>query len=81
MTDKRITAEVRVSRIGPSGRPQAQVIVDSDVSAAHLGTLLHKVVTNEKVFNAAGLKVCGGCKSGLDLNIIDRFQDVIQFEI
>jgi len=24
------------------------------------------------------LRACGGCKSGLDLNILDNFQDIIE---
>lgn len=81
MVDKGTTAEVRVSKTGSSGRPQAQVLVDPGISAANLGTLLQKVVTNEKVLTAAGLRACGGCKSGLDINILDRFQEVISVEI
>jgi hypothetical protein len=81
MIDRRITAEVHVVKAGPNGRPQAQVHVDANISAANLGALLHNVVTNEKVLTLAGLKGCGGCKSGLDLNIFDRFQDVINVEI
>lgn len=72
-------AEVHVSKNGPNGRPQAQVIVSSNISAAGLAGILQKVVTNERVFTAAGLKPCP-CKSGLDINIIDRFEDVIRIE-
>lgn len=79
MPDQRISAEVRVSKRGPTG-PQAQVIVPSDISAAAVAGILQKVVTNERVLTAAGLRACGGCKSGLDINIIDRFEEVIKVE-
>ena len=79
MAEQKITAEVRVSKRGPTG-PHAQVIVPNNISAAAVAGIVQKVVTNERVLTAAGLKACGGCKSGLDLTIIDRFEDVINVE-
>ena len=72
-------AQVRVSKYGPNGRPQAEVLVAGNITAAGLAGVLQKVVTNDRVFNAAGLKPCP-CKSGLDLHIVDRFEDIINVE-
>ena len=63
---------VRVSKSGPSGRPVAELQVAGNVTSAQLGGLIQHVVTNERILKAAGLKVCGGCKSGLDIHIIDQ---------
>ena len=79
MADQRISAEVRVSKRSPTG-PHAQVIVPNDISAAAVAGIVQKVVTNERVLTAAGLRACGGCKSGLDISIIDRFEEVIKVE-
>ena len=79
MSDQKASAEVVVSKQGPNGRPQAEVTVSSNISAAALAGVLQRVVTNERVFNAAGLKPCA-CKSGLDIHIIERFGDVIRIE-
>jgi len=69
-----------VLRAGPNGRPQAQVTVDAAVSAGNLGGLISKIVSNERVLSIAGLVACSGCKSGLDINIIDN-PDPVQFEV
>jgi hypothetical protein len=79
MSDHKTSAEVRVSKHGPNGRPHAEVIVNSNITAAGLAGILQKVVTDDRVFTAAGLKPCP-CKSGLDINIIDHFQGVINVE-
>jgi hypothetical protein len=79
MSDQKASAEVRVSKQGPNGRPQAEVVVSSTISAAALAGVLQKVVTNDRVFTAAGLKPCA-CKSGLDIHITERFGDVINVE-
>jgi hypothetical protein len=81
MADKAATVAVRVSKAGPSGLPVAEVRVTSTISAAQLGAALQKVVTNDQVMKLAGLKLCGGCKSGLDINILGGLQEVIQFEV
>ena len=73
-----VVAQVRVSKIGPAGRPVAEVHVDSTIGAHQLGTVLQNVATDERVLKAAGLRACGGCKSGLDINILDRYQDIIE---
>ena len=79
MAEQKVTAEVRVSKRGLTG-PHAQAICPNNISAAAVAGIVQKVVTNERVLTAAGLKACGGCKSGLDLTIIDRFEDVINVE-
>lgn len=70
---------VRVTKAGPSGRPVAELQVASNVTSAQLGGLIQKVVTNDRILKAVGLKVCGGCKSGLDIHIIDQ-GDIINVE-
>jgi hypothetical protein len=79
MSDHKASAEVRVSKQGPNGRPVAEVVVSSGISPAALGGVLQQVVTNDRVFTAAGLKPCA-CKSGLDIHVIERFGDVIKVE-
>jgi len=74
-----LMSTVRVSKSGPSGRPVAELSVASNVTSSQLGALIQRVVTNEKILKAGGLKVCGGCKSGLDIHIVDM-GDVINVE-
>ena len=81
MPDKS-TATVRVAKSGPHGLPLAEVTVAGELPATQLGSLLQKVVTNEKVYQLAGLKFCGGCKSGLDINILGGdIREVIEMHV
>jgi len=81
MAERKVRAEVRVSKKVAGRAPHAEVLVDSKVSASQLGALVQNITTNKAVLSAAGLRACGGCKSGLDILIRDRFQEVIQVEI
>jgi hypothetical protein len=82
MPDKATAAAtVRVAKAGASGLPVAEVRVASTITAAQLSAVLQKVVTNEQVQKLAGLKFCGGCKSGLDINILGGLQEIVQFEV
>ncbi len=81
MPDKTASVSVRVAKAGASGLPVAEVRVTSTISAAQLGAALQKVVTNDQVMKLAGLKPCGGCKSGLDINILGGLQEIVQFEV
>ncbi len=76
-----MAVEVRVSKKGPTGGPHAEVLVDGKITASQLGALVQNVTTNKAVLSAAGLRACGGCKSGLDLNIRDRFQQTINVQL
>ena len=69
--------EVRVSKRGSTGSPEAEILVDGKITAVQLGSLIQNVTTNRAVLTAAGLKICGGCKSGLDIHIRDRFQEIV----
>lgn len=70
-------AEVRVSKVGPSGRPMAEVLVDRNIPAPQLGDMIKKVTRDKDLLRAVGLRACGACKSGLDIFIRDRFEKII----
>jgi hypothetical protein len=75
---KQMAADVYVTAKGVAGGPTAQIAVDPKISSAQLSTLIQQVATNREVLTAAGLRACGGCKSGLDILIRNRFDKVIQ---
>jgi hypothetical protein len=74
----KISADVYITAKGTPGGPSAQLAVDSKITSAQLSDLIQQVTTNKDVLTAAGLRACGGCKSGLDINIRNRFDKVIQ---
>lgn len=76
-----MTVAVRVSKRGPTGAPHAEVTVDPKISAKQLAAVVQAVTTSTPVLKAAGLRVCGGCKSGLDINILGEQGQVVNVEI
>ena len=81
MPDKTAPISVRVTKAGANGSPVAEIRVANNISAAQLGAALQKVVTNDQILKLGGLKACGGCKSGLDINILGGLQEIVQFEV
>jgi hypothetical protein len=73
-------AEVRVTKSGPGGRPYAEVLVDGNVNTDKLGKIVQGVTRNKDLLRKLGLKACAGCKSGFDINIRDRFEEVMRVE-
>jgi hypothetical protein len=63
------------------GRPVAELTVDSNISTQELSSMIQHVTTNPDVLKAAGLKACGSCKSGLDINILDHYQWVTEVAV
>jgi hypothetical protein len=74
--------EIIVSKGGPSGRPTATVFVDSAASLGSVGGTIQKHVTrNADLLKRLGLKACGSCISGFDLDIRHRFEEVMRVEL
>jgi hypothetical protein len=81
LADTKSSVEVRLSKTGPNGTPVAEILVDEKISASQLGSLIQKVTTDKDMLKKVGLKACGGCKSGLDINIRDKFTHVVQVDL
>ena len=79
MTD-RAHVSVAVSKTAARAHPQVYVMVSPTTTAAQLGSIVGKVATNEGILKAAGLKACAGCKSGLDIHILDQ-GEMFQIEV
>jgi len=74
------TASVLVSKVGPAGRPAAEVLVAPGTNLGDIGRLIEKVYGDKGIAKAAGLRFCGGCYSGLDILIKEKFQQQIEIE-
>ncbi len=74
-------AEIRLKKSGPNGIPVAEILVDSKVSATQLGSLIQRVTRDKDLLRKVGLKACGACKSGLDINIRDRFEEILRVDL
>jgi hypothetical protein len=73
--------EIRVARVGPTGKPYAEILTDQSIDVAHLGTIIEKVTRDKDLRDKLGLGACGACKSGFDFNLRDRFEEVIKFNL
>lgn len=74
-------AEVRLKKNGPNGIPVAEILVDNSVNANQLGLIVQKVTRNKDLLRKIGLKGCSACRSGLDINIRDRFDHVLEVDL
>lgn len=74
------TASVLVSKVSPSGRPVAEVLIPSGTGLADLSKLMEKVYGDRAIAKAAGLRFCPGCYSGLDILIKEKFQQPIEVQ-
>jgi hypothetical protein len=81
LADQKGMAEIRVTKVGPNGIPMAEILVDKGFNVTQLGALVQKVTRDKDLLKKVGLRGCGACKSGLDINIRDRFQEVIQVDL
>jgi hypothetical protein len=74
--------EIFVSKAGPAGRPTATVFVDQAASLGSVsGTVQKHVTRNADLLKRLGLKACGACISGFDLDIRHRFEEVMRVEL
>ena len=73
--------EIRIAKLGPNGKPYAEILTDHSINVAHLGTIIEKVTRNKDLRDKLGLGACGSCKSGFDFNLRDRFEEVIHFNL
>ena len=81
MANQKGTAEIRISKTGPNGKPVAEILVDKNMNVASMGGLLQSITRNKDLLKKVGLKSCGSCKSGFDINIRDRFEEVMEVSL
>ena len=72
-------ADVQLTRSGPNGRPVAELLVADGTPLEGL-VLAQKVIFRD-LLTKVGLKACEGCRSGLDLIIRQRYDDVTRIDL
>jgi hypothetical protein len=82
MPVSKLMADIQITKVGPSGRPSATVLVDEGASLTQLSAALQKEITrNVDLRKKLGLKACLACTSGMDLDIRRRFDWVVQVDL
>ena len=74
-------AEIRVRKNGPNGVPLAEILVGNNVSTTQLAAILQRVTRDKDLLKKVGLKACPNCKSGFDINIRERFEQILQVDM
>ena len=74
--------EIFISKAGHTGRPMATVFVDQAASLGSVsGTIQKHVTRNADLLKRLGLRACGACISGFDLDIRHRFEEVMRVDL
>lgn len=81
MAERKMSAEIRLAKVGPNGNPYAEILVDKTFNVAELGAVIQRVTRDKNLLEKFGLRACGACKSGFDINIRDRFEQVMHVEL
>ncbi len=70
---------ISATKAGPcSGKPAVEIAYDAGSTLDQILEAQKLVLSDKKLAKAIGFKFCGGCYSGLDLNIKQKFEQVVQ---
>lgn len=61
-----------------TGRPAVEIAFDAGTPLDDILAAQKSIFNDKKLAKAIGLKFCGGCYSGLDLIIKQRFEQIVQ---
>ncbi len=74
--------DIMLNKTGPAGRPAATVFVDPAASLTAVQATIQKSLTrNADLLKRLGLKACQACISGFDLDIRQRFEEVMHVDL
>ncbi len=60
------------------GKPAVEISFDAGTKLDEILEAQRTIFNDKRLAKAIGFKFCGGCYSGLDLNIKQKFEQVIQ---
>ncbi|MEZ5354705.1 MAG: hypothetical protein R2762_18885 [Bryobacteraceae bacterium] len=70
---------VRATKKGRFGGPAVQIAYDPGTKLDEILDAQKKLFADKGLARKIGLKFCPGCYSGLDLDILQQFENVVQF--
>lgn len=70
----RITA----TKAGPKGRPAATIAYDADTKLDDILAAQRRLFADKTLARAIGFKFCQGCYSGLDLDILQNYEHILE---
>ena len=69
---------IAATKAGRSGRPAVEIVFDAGTKLYDILAAQKRVFADKALAKKIGLKFCGGCYSGLDLDIKQKFENVLQ---
>jgi hypothetical protein len=72
-------ADIVLTRKGLNGGPAAEIFVEEGTTLKEIQAAQQLIYS--KLIKKVGLKVCEGCRSGLDILIRDRLRDVVRVDL
>lgn len=69
---------ITASKSGRYGRPAVQIAFDPGTDLDEILAAQKRVFEDRRLARLIGLRFCPGCYSGLDLDIRQRYENVIQ---
>ena len=69
---------ISATKSGRAGRPAVEIAFDPGTSLDDILAAQRKVFADKALARKIGLTFCGGCYSGLDLDIRQKFENIVQ---
>jgi hypothetical protein len=69
---------ISATKSGRSGRPAVDIIFDAGTKLDDILAAQRRVFEDKALAKKIGFKFCGGCYSGLDLDIKQKFENIVQ---
>jgi hypothetical protein len=69
---------ITATKSGRLGRPAVLIAFDPGTSLDDILAAQKKVFADRNLASKIGLTFCGGCYSGLDLDIQQKFENIVQ---
>lgn len=69
---------ISATKSGRFGKPAVDITYDPGTKLEEIIAAQQRVFADKKLATKIGLKFCPGCYSGLDLDIRQRFENVVQ---
>jgi len=68
---------ISATKAGRYGKPAVEIAFDAGTKLDDILAAQKTVFADKRLAKAIGLKFCGGCYSGLDLDIKQKFEQVV----
>ena len=76
--EKTMAISITATKSGRYGIPAVELTVDSETKLDEILDAQRRVFGDKELAKKIGFKFCGGCYSGLDLDIRRKYENIVQ---